>query len=318
MTLKAVALALLSFAVFSTHDVIVKTLGGSYTPIQILFFTSLLSFPLTTLMLVRDPTPGHLRPVHPWWMAARSVLVPCGAGLAFYAFSTLPLAQTYALLFATPLLITLLSIPMLGEKVGIHRAGAVLAGLVGVLIVIRPGAQPIETGHLAGMAAALCAATQSVISRKIGSDERRVVMLLFPFAMTFLLMGAGLGLVYRPMPLSDFASMAVISVLGFAASLGLVMAYQKGEAAIVAPMQYSQIIWAALYGYLLFDEKIDTGTIAGASVIIASGVYIVLREALGGTSRNTPVLQTRSRLFSPGAMRVSAVLRRSKAERADN
>ncbi|KAJ57438.1 membrane protein [Actibacterium mucosum KCTC 23349] len=314
MNLKAAAIALLAFALFSTHDVVVKFLGGSYSPIQTLFFVSLFSFPLTTMMLVRDPTPGNLRPVHPGWIAIRSITMPFGAVGAFYAFATLPLAQVYAIIFATPLLITVLSIPMLGEKVGIHRAAAVVVGLAGVLIVIRPGAEPMQLGHLAALTTVLAASLQSIISRKIGREERRVVMLLFPFAATFVVMGIALAFVYEPMPLRDLAGTGMIAVLGFMGALGLVVAYSMGEATIVAPMQYSQIIWATIFGYAFFGETLDKTTIIGAGVIIASGLYILVRESIGGRSENTPVLRSRSRLFSPGAFRVSSMLRRKKSD----
>src|SRR6056297_1851855 len=117
--IKGVLLALLAFGVFATHDVLIKTLGASYSPIQIVFFSVLLSFPLATLMLMRDAKPGTLLPVHPWWMAVRTLGAVITGVSAFYAFANLPLTQTYAILFATPLLITILSIPILGETVRI-------------------------------------------------------------------------------------------------------------------------------------------------------------------------------------------------------
>ncbi|WP_420569105.1 DMT family transporter [Thalassovita sp.] len=303
-------LALLSFAIFSTHDVVVRVLGGTYSPIQLLFFTSLMSFPLVTIMLISDKTPGHLRPVYPWWMALRSVSMALVSLCAFYAFSELSLAQTYTILFASPLLITLMAIPILGEKVGFHRGIAVLVGLVGVIVVLRPGAEPMGLGHLAALLAALFNAIQSIIARRIGAQERSVAMMLYPLAATFVMMGAMLAFTYKPMPLPDLAGMAVIAVLGFIAAFCLVAAYVRAEAAMVAPMQYSQIIWAAIFGYVLFDEVIDGATILGASIVILSGIYIVLREALGGQSNTTPVLRTRTRGFSPGAFRISVILRR--------
>src|SRR6056297_1436415 len=118
---KGALLALLAFGVFSTHDVFVKILGGIYSPFQIVFFSVLLSFPLATVMLMRDAKPGTLVPVHPWWMALRTGAAVVTGVTAFYAFSVLPLAQVYAILFASPLLITLLAIPILGERVGIRR-----------------------------------------------------------------------------------------------------------------------------------------------------------------------------------------------------
>ena len=113
-------------------------------------------------------TPGTLRPVHPWWVMARTAAALVTGVSAFYAFSVLPLAQVYAFIFAAPMFITILSIPMLGEKVGIHLWAAVAMGLVGVLIVLRPGAEPLTLGHAAGITAAAGSAFASVIARKIG------------------------------------------------------------------------------------------------------------------------------------------------------
>jgi drug/metabolite transporter (DMT)-like permease len=311
--LKGALLALAAFAIYATHDVIVRYLGGAYSPMQILFFTSLFSFPLITLILVRDTTQGNLRPVHPWWMALRSLSMVVAGLCAFYAFSVLPMAQVYAILFTVPLLVTLLSIPILGEKVGLHRALAVVVGLGGVLVVVRPGSAELSLGHLAAFTAAFFASAQSVITRRIGNEERQVVMLLFPYAAIFVVMGAGLGFVYQPMPLLDLAAVGAIAILGFIAAALLVGAYRAGEAALVAPMQYSQIVWAAIFGSLLFNETMDSTTIIGAAIVIGSGVYIVAREALSGNSENRPVLRTRSRTASPGSPRISQVLRRRKS-----
>ena len=178
--LRGAALALFAFALFAAHDVVVKFLGGQYSVFQIIFFSVLLSFPLVLLMLMRDATKGTLIPVHPWWSAARTVAIIITGSSAFYAFSAIPLAQVYAILFAAPLLITILSIPILGEKVGPHRWGAIIVGLAGVLVVIRPGATDLELGHFAAVAAAVCGAFASVIVRKIGRDERSAVLLLYP------------------------------------------------------------------------------------------------------------------------------------------
>lgn len=311
MNIKGLLFALLGFAMFATHDVVVKFLGATYSPVQIIFFASLISFPLVTFMLITDPSRENIRPAHPWWVLVR-VLSSLAAGLcAFYAFTVLPLAQVYTLLFAAPLLITVLAIPMLGETVGIHRWAAVIVGLVGVIVVLRPGTGAgLSLGHLAALTAAFASALASVVVRKIGRDERTVVLLLYPLAGNFILMGAALPFVYVPMPILGFSGMGAIAVLGFIASLCIILAYRFGEAAIVAPMQYSQIIWASFFGWMLFDETLDRPTLIGAGLIILSGIYIVFRESTAGVSINTPVLRNRSRLFSPGAFRVSAVLQR--------
>ncbi|KIN75549.1 DMT family transporter [Sulfitobacter guttiformis] len=312
--LKAALIALCSFALFATHDVVVKYLGATYSPFQIIFFSVLLSFPLATVMLMRDATAGTLRPVHPWWTALRTAAAVLTASSAFYAFSVLPLAQVYAILFATPLLITVLAIPILRERVGPHRWFAVLLGLAGVLVVLRPGAAPFETGHLAALVAALGSATSSVVVRKIGRAERSAVLMLYPMVANFLMMAAFLPMVYVPMPLAHLGLMGIVSILAFFAGLCIIAAYRRGDAAVVAPMQYSQILWAAGYGILIFDEVGDPSTWVGAGIVMLSGLYIVLRERSVGASKNTPVLKSGRRYVSGAGAQIDMVEREPKTE----
>lgn len=288
-------LALAAFATFSTHDALIKDLAARYSPIQIVFCIALFSFPLILLMLARDPVQDTLLPRNPGWMVARAVSAAVSGLLAFYAFSVLPMAQVYAILFATPLVITILSVPLLGEKVGPRRAGAVLVGLVGVLIVLRPGSVDLTLGHLASMGSAVAGALTSVIARKIGGVERVSVMLLYAMMGNFLIMAAAMPFVYLPMPGADVGRMVVVAVLAFIAMRLIIQAYRRAEAVVVAPMQYSQIIWAVVFGALFFNEYPDGMTLLGASVVILSGVYIVLREAKAKVSDNTPVLNARVR-----------------------
>ncbi|MGR3289933.1 MAG: DMT family transporter [Paracoccaceae bacterium] len=313
--LKGVISALIAFAVFSVHDVVVKYLGASYSPFQIIFFSTLLSFPLITIMLMRDPTSGNLRPVHPWWIVLRTVAVVVTGTSAFYAFSVLPLAQTYAVIFATPLLITVLSIPILGERVRFRRWMAVIVGLIGVIIVLQPGSADLGLGHLAALTAAFGISLASIIVRKIGREERSVVLLLYPMIANFTIMAFALPFVYQPMPIGDLGLIGVISIFGFTAGLLLIVAYNNAEATIVAPMQYSQIIWAAIFGYWIFGESIEPATWLGASIVILSGLYIVFRESRASVSEHTPVLRTRTRHEVGSIFRISPFLRQSKRKK---
>ena len=293
--------ALAAFAVFASHDAIIKSLGGTLSPVQILFFATLFGFPLVGMMLMRDRTDGTLVPRHPWWVALRTLSAAVSALSAFYAFTTLPLAQVYAILFAAPLLITVLAIPILGERVRLRRSLAVLVGLAGVMIVLRPGSAALEPGHLAALAAAVFSALSAIIVRKIGAAERSVVLIIYPLMANFLLMGALLPFVYVPMEARELGATAVIAALGFTGMLLVIGAYRAGEAVVIAPMQYSQIIWATLWGFLFFSEVPDAATMIGAGVVIASGTYIVLREGRAGASRSQPVLGARSRAGTPTA-----------------
>ena len=309
--LKGALLALAAFGIYATHDVVIKVLGSDYSSFQILFFSGLLGFPIVTVMLLSDRSDGNLIARHPWWLVARALTTVMTGAAAFYTFSVLPLAQTYAIFFAMPLLITLLSIPMLGEHVGLRRGLAVLVGLLGVLIVLRPGQAELQLGHLFGLGAAFTGALNSVIVRKIGGAERSAVLMLYPMIATVLLTGATLPFVYRPMPVEHLALMGVIAGLGFFAAMLTIAAYRTAPAVIVAPMQYSQIIWAAVYGSLFFGESVDAWTMIGTAIIIASGVYIVLREGTPKVSKNSPVLSNKSRAETGLMPRISLLLRRS-------
>ena len=306
---KGAIFALLAFAIFATHDVFVKILGAVYSPIQIVFFSVLFSFPLATVVLMRDAKPATLLPRHPWWMALRTGAAVTTAVSAFYAFTVLPLAQTYAILFAAPLLITILAIPVLGEKVRLRRWFAVIVGLSGVLVVLRPGATDLTLGHAAALVAAISGSVASIIVRRIGADERPIVILIYPLMANFVLMGGALYFVYIPMPIHHLGLVALVALFAWVAGRFVISAYQAGEAAIIAPMQYSQIIWAALFGALFFDETIDQMTLLGASIIIASGLYIVLRESKANDTSVTPVLRTRSRHETGTYLRAGPVLR---------
>lgn len=293
--LRGALLALLAFGVYASHDAVVKLLGAGYSPFQLIFFSVLFAFPLALLMIMRDPQPGTLLPVHPWWIALRTAAAVITGTTAFYALTVLPLAQVYAIVFTTPLIITVLAIPVLGERVRIRRWVAVIVGLCGVLVVIRPGTADLTLGHLAALAASFGGAVASIIVRKVGADERPVVLLLYPMVANFALMAVALPFVYQPMPIADLGLVAFMSVLGWAGGVIIIAAYKSGEAVIVAPMQYSQIVWAAGYGWLFFGESLDLWTIVGAAIISASGLYIVLREGRSGASANRPVLTAKSR-----------------------
>ena len=315
---KGALLGLLGFAVYATNDVVVKVLGQTYSPIQTLFFIVLFGFPVALVMLVSDPTEASLRPRRPLWVGLRVVGYLVNSLCGFYAFAVIPLARVYSLLFTGPLMITLLAVPILGERLGIQRLAAILAGFAGVLVVLRPGGDvALGPGHLAAFGAAFGGALAAVSGRKVGELERSAVLLLYPMLAAFVLSGIALPAVYRPVPLDHLALFALVAALNFAASLVVIAAFRAGEAAIVSPMNYSQILWATAFGALLFGEVPDSATLAGSAIIIASGLYIVIREQTGERSVMRPVLTTVSRLpLAPAAWRAASQRRRA-ARRSD-
>ncbi len=314
--LRGALLSLAAFGVYATHDVVVKFLGESYSAFQTIFFSGLLGFPLVTMMLMSDRTDGNLLPKHPWWTVVRTISAVLTGIAGFYAFSVLPLAQCYAIFFAMPILITLLAIPILGERIGLHRGLAIVAGLLGVIVVLRPGMIELSLGHLAALSAAVTGALTSVIIRKIGSDERPILLMLYPMVANFVVAGLALPFVYQPMPVAHFGLLAAMAAMGLLGGMLIIAAYRTAAAVIVAPMQYSQIAWAALYGWLFFGERVDLWTAMGTGIIIASGIYIVLRESKPDVSGNRPVLENRSRFETGAFPRISLLMRLFDRRRA--
>jgi S-adenosylmethionine uptake transporter len=277
---RAYGFALLSFGFFSSHDAIIKALGEGISVVQIIFFGSLFSLVPLSIVAMLDKGRSGLMPLHPWLLSLRTVLILISLTSAFYAFTVLPLSEVYALLFITPLLITAWSVPLLGEHVGLPRWAAVVVGLAGVLVVLRPGIVALELGHIAALVSALGASLAMIIMRKIGNHERSVVLMLFPASAAIVVMGAMLPTVFVPMSLGQVGALAVVGVLFIGAQLCVITAYRLAPSvALIAPVQYTQILWATLYGALFFDEFPDIWVAVGAMIIIGSGLFVVWREA---------------------------------------
>jgi drug/metabolite transporter (DMT)-like permease len=299
-TARGLGFAFLAFGLFATHDAIIKALGSDYSIFQIIFFAMLFAFVPMAILMLADQSTGNFRPRHPWLVLTRSVLSLTAMTAAFYAFVTLPLAEVYALLFATPLLITALSVPLLGETVRAQRWAAVIVGLIGVIIVLRPGASSFSLGHLSALCASFAAAMAAIIMRRIGGEERSAVLILYPMLSSILVMGAILPAVYTPVEMSSLGLMAGVGLLSVAAQLCSITAFRYAPAAVVAPTQYSQILWATGYGVVFFAERPDTMVALGAGIVIASGIFIVWRESRANVSERNPVLRTPNARFDAG------------------
>ena len=298
--LKGSGFAFAAFAIFATHDAVIKSLGVNFSVFQIIFFAMLFAFVPMSVLMLADRQVDNFRPHHPWLILLRSATALIAMSTAFYAFTVLSLAEVYALLFATPLLITAMSAFFLGEPVRAQRWAAVLVGLVGVLIVLRPGVTEISLGHICALVAAFCSSLGSVIMRKIGGEERTAVMILYPMLSSILAMAIVLPFVYVPMEVVELGMFASLGVLSVGAQVMIIGAYRIAPAAVVAPIQYSQILWATIFGLLFFDELPDMWVGVGASIIIASGVFIVWRESRPSVSVRNPVLRDPNPRYDTG------------------
>ncbi len=295
--LRGVGLALLGFAIFSMHDALIKSVKD--IPVfQIAFFVVLFSFVPFTLFLAFDGTKRSLRPVLPGLVTLRCLFTVVGMLCVFHAFGNLPLAEVYSLLFAAPILITLLAIPILGERIHLIRWFAILLGMAGVLIVLRPGDTTLTIHHLAALGAAACVACSAVVTRLIGSREHSVTLIIYPMLTNVIVTGVATAFVYVPIPGDILLRLCAVGLLSVMGQTLMIQAYRSTEAQFVAPMQYSQMLWALVYGALIFNESVDRTVLLGSAVIVCSGLLFIWRELVASVQK--PVLRTRNLRISGG------------------
>lgn len=298
----AVGSALAGFALFSLHDALIKSVQGIPT-FQIVFFVVLTSFVPFTVFVGVSKQARSLRPNLPLLVFLRCLFTTGSLFSAFYAFGNLPMAEVYSLLFSAPVLITVLAIPLLGERVKFVRGIAIVLGLLGVIVVLRPGQATFSLGHGAALMAAFCIACTSIVTRKIGSREHSLTLILYPMLTNVILSGVVLAFVYVPMPSQALLACCAAGFLSVVAQNFVIQAYRTAEAQFVAPMQYSQMIWAVLFGAVWFNETIDQWVIAGSSVIVLSGLMFIWRELVASVTQ--PVLRTRNLRSAGGPQVVS-------------
>jgi drug/metabolite transporter (DMT)-like permease len=271
-----------AFALFTVMDTAIKWLSAGY-PVHELLFTNALSalVPVAATTLRRGGL-ARLRTQRLHMHILRGLLGMGGGFCAFFAYSRLPLADAYSMIFATPLLITALSVPILGEHVGLRRWSAVAVGFLGVLIMLRPGVAPIGFGSLAALAAAGFSAVAILLVRKLSATESTASIALYSNLTVVLAMGLLLPLGGVLPSATDFLLMAAAGLIGGTALLVLIAAYRRVPAALVAPFQYSQMLWAVVLGFVIWGDLPDPAKLLGALIVAASGVFVVYREtALG-------------------------------------
>ena len=245
---------------------------------QVLFCAGGFVLPMFLGQLVLTGQARNLWPVLPRWTLARIAVTLLNGTLGAYAFSVLPLAEAYAVFFLMPILISALAVPMLGEPMDGPRLLAILAGLAGVAVALQPGVTVLGTGHLAALAAAALGAMNYVIIRKTSGVEQPGVILLYPTIAQFLAVGAVMPWVWVPMDAGQVGLTFLMAVQLFIGGYAIVTAYRKAAALVVAPMQYSQIIWAAVLGWVLFGQSIGPMTGLGTGIIVASGLFLLVRS----------------------------------------
>jgi len=285
--LQGALLALASFGLYACCDVSLKYLGHDMVSLQVMFVAAAFTLPFMLGQILWKERGLRLRPELPRWTWARVVITTTNSVLVTYTFTHLPLAQTYAIFFTMPLMIVVLAWPLLGEPIDLMRGLIVVAGFAGVLIAVQPGSTSLQLGHLTAICGASLGALNSLILRKVGRRERAGVLQIYPVLGQIALSACFMPFVWQPVLPRDLAAGAIIGLLSTCAGLCIIAAYRRAPALVVAPMQYSQILWASTLGFFLFGERPAVITMAGIAVIIAAGLAL-LATARRSRSQEAP------------------------------
>ena len=292
-----IVLALLAYATYAWSDAAIKALGGSMSVFQIGFFQ--LTIAGSLLVLLTRPEGNGWRDFwrmnHPLPVQARAVIGLVAGMIGVYAFTTIPLAEVYALAFLSPLFVTILSMVFLKEQIGPWRWAAVIIGFLGVLVVVRPGFRALELGHAAALMMAILSAASIILQRSLASRERTTTILGYLILYAVLFNGVATTITGFEVP--QWNEAAILMVAGAGAASGhifLMRAIRLAPVNQLAPTHYSQIAWAVLLGAVLFGEQPDIWTVIGLAVIAFSGLLTVARERIRlGTVRWNPFGRTR-------------------------
>ncbi len=268
----------LGVSLFAFSDAVIKHLVGAFSPFQILALRGVFAVLITVPFLIRSDIRRAFRVRRPLAHFGRLLIGWIEMTLFIVSLRYVPLAEATALFFAGPLFMTALSGPLLGERVGPKRWCAVVAGFVGVLIVLRPGTDVFNPGATFALASGLGYALMSLATRRLGRTETGASMALTMLVGSAFLSGlvAPVGWV-MPGPEEWFA-LAAIGILGAGGHLAIAEGFRRMPVASVAPFEYSAMIWAVLFGYLFWGELPDAWSWLGTAFIVGSGLYVLHRE----------------------------------------
>jgi len=269
----------------TAQDAITKWLTSDYHAGEIMAYRGIFMLALVMAVLSWPRRGGgnrwpDLRPHRPGAVALRSAFAVAASATVVISFAFLPLAEALAVIFISPLMLTALSVPLLKEPVGWRRWSAVLVGFAGMLLIVRPGGGNFGWFVLVPIAAAALGAGRDGITRLIGTGETTLCLTFYMVLASFAGGLASLGFGTHWPDLADWGLFAAAGSLGFGAYYFTTRAFQIARAAAMSPFKYLSLIWGASLGYLVWGDVPDTLKIAGAALVVASGLYTLHRETM--------------------------------------
>ena len=286
-TVRGIYFMLLSVFLFSCMDALIKWAAQTHPIGQIIFFRNLLAFVPVFFVLRRAGGFSMLRTQHLPGHIARGLAGILSMICIFTAFALMPLADAVALSLSAPIFVTALSVPLLSEKVGFRRWSAVLVGFLGILVMTRPGLGVFQPAALLAVGGALFYALAVISIRRLSTRDPPATIVFY-----FTLFAAGAGAISLPFQwvtpdALGLGLLVTIGLIGGIAQLALTQAFRLAPVALVAPFDYGALVFAVVFGYAFWGDVPDVFIIAGAAIVVGSGLYILHRETRLGRLRRT-------------------------------
>ena len=294
--LRGIALLCVAVACFACLDASAKWVNRTVDPLQTAAVRYLGTFLVTAAFLNPWTRPGILRSRRPWLQAGRGLCLALATTCTFFALRHLALTTTTSIGFASPLIVTLIAGPLLGERLSPARLAAILVGFGGVLVITRPGGAAFHPAMLLAACTALATALYSVATRFLAARDPSETTMLYTG-----LVGSLVFLPALPFVWVTPASAATWTLLGATVFFGtvghglLILAHKRAPASVLAPFFYAQLLWASVIGFLAFGEVPDRWTLLGGAVVLASGLYLIRGERAGARPGPEPVSAGRTR-----------------------
>lgn len=277
--LRGILAMVAAVGLLSLMDTTMKLLAARYPAMQVAALRGMSSLPLVTLYVIWRGRLGSLWRVRWGLHVLRAVIGIAMLSLFAYALKELPLTETYTLFFIAPMLITVLSVVFLKEKVDAPRWAAVVVGLLGVLVVLRPtGAGIVSLGGLAVLATAVGYAVTAITVRVMARSDSPESLVFWLMFMVALGAGALAAPDWVPVERSDWPVLGALAVTGFLGQICITEAFRHGEASAIAPYEYTALAWGVGLDFALWHTLPDRWTLLGAAIIVSAGIYLARRE----------------------------------------
>lgn len=274
---QGIAWMLLTSFMFVTLDALAKQLTQVYPVPQVVWARYVFHVLILAVFLGRRLR-ATLRTRRLGLQLLRSLFLLGATGLFFSALSFIQLAEASAIMFVAPLLVTALAVPLLGERVGPRRWASVLVGFLGALIIIRPGGGTVQIAALFALGAAGSYALYQITTRLLSHSAAPLTTLAYSAALGALVSSAAVPFFWVAPDFTGWVTMVGLGLIGGLGHFTLIKAFEAAPAATVTPFGYASLIWATLYGFLMFGDLPDLWTVVGAAIIAGSGLYIFHRE----------------------------------------